>query len=73
MTAYAAVPRAVLPSVWRIHLTCGHDVEVPWGASAPAQMACVLRHQTLCVEPVESLHPAWMTLPSPRPVHPEGP
>jgi hypothetical protein len=47
---------------WAIHLDCGHDVTVPWGAAAPVVMGCLVQHREICDvgtgEPAEP--PSWV-------------
>ena len=51
---------------WMIHLPCGHDVAVPCGSAVPAQMACVVRHQNECFEPLDDTAPSWRAPPLDR-------
>jgi len=67
MNATRAGARATLPNVWMIRLPCGHEVPVPWGSAAPAQVACVVRHQTECVEPLGGTASSWWAPPIDHP------
>jgi hypothetical protein len=51
------------PNEWKIRLPCGHAVAVPWGSAVPAQMACVVQHQSECFEPLSSYPPSWWAVP----------
>lgn len=57
MNAFAAAPRVVGSFDVSMTLPCGHRIPIPWDASAPAQMACVLDHQVHCTAVPADLEP----------------
>jgi len=67
MSAAMLRERAEMPDRWSIRLPCGHEVDVPWGSSVPAQMACVLHHQVECTDDVVEVPAARWTGPFDRP------
>lgn len=63
MNGIRARKEAANASRWMIHLPCGHEIGVPWGSAVPAQMACVVRHQSECLEPRDDWTPSWWAPP----------